>query len=206
MQLNAPLKLSILKPFKMKVKGLKIIGLSMLMAFGTASCEKENEEPTKNIAKLGAQSNITFGGFLSVDEKKVYAQDLASQNQEKIDILCFYEEAGGNNIALAAPGTGISGIFTGETAPNNWTTKNQTYFTLPATELTAEQFDQLKDGDAVIEGYFNATITSGNRKAKNMAVNDIWAFKTVANKFGVLKVVSVEQGATGYVEFEYKVK
>jgi hypothetical protein len=39
-----------------------------------------------------------------------------------------------------------------------------------------------------------------------MAVNDIWAFKTVANKFGVLKVVSVEQGAAGYVEFEYKVK
>lgn len=190
----------------MRFKSLKFIGLALLFLVGFSNCDKENNEPVKNIAKLGAQSNISFGGFLSVDEKKVYTQDLASQNQEMIDILCFYEEAGGNNIALAAPGTGISGIFTGETAPTNWTTKNQTYFTLPATELTVEQFDQLKDGDAVIEGYFNATITSGNRKAKNMAVNDIWAFKTVANKFGVLKVVSVEQGAAGYVEFEYKVK
>jgi hypothetical protein len=190
----------------MRFKSLKLIGLALLFIVGFSNCDKENNEPVKNIAKLGAQSNISFGGFLSIDEKKVYTQDLASQNQEMIDILCFYEEAGGNNIALAAPGTGISGIFTGETAPTDWTTKNQTYFTLPATELTVEQFDQLKDGDAVIEGYFNATITSGNRKAKNMAVNDIWAFKTVANKFGVLKVVSVEQGAAGYVEFEYKVK
>lgn len=190
----------------MKLNKLNTIALALLILAGFSGCEKENDEPTKNIAKLGAQTNASFGGFLSISEKKVYTQELASQNQDKIDILCFYEEAGGNNIALAAPGTGISGIFTGETAPTNWETKNQTYFTLPATELTVDQFNQLKDGDAVIEGYFNATITSGNRKAKDMKVNDIWAFKTAANKFGVLKVINVEQGASGFVEFEYKVK
>jgi hypothetical protein len=68
------------------------------------------------------------------------------------------------------------------------------------------QFDALKDGDAVIETYFNAEQTSGNRKAKDMKVNDIWTFKTQGGKFGILKVLSVQQGATGYVEFEYKVK
>lgn len=157
-----------------------------------------------NTAKLGAQANTSFGGFLSISEKTVYTQEQAFQNQDKIDILCFFEEEGGNNIALAAPGSNITGIFSGDSAPENWIVKNQTYFTLPTSEVSVEQFDALVDGDPNIETYFNAEQTSGNRKAKDMKVNDIWTFKTVANTFGILKVISVEQGEAGFVEFEYK--
>lgn len=184
----------------------KLLAFALIFSVSLTSCDKDDPEPEKNIAKLGAQENTLFGGFLSVSEKKVYTLLLASQNQDKIDILCFYEAESGNNIALAAPGSNITGIFTGENSPENWTTKNQTYFTLPTSEVTVAQFDALKDGDAVIETYFNAEQTSGNRKAKDMKVNDIWTFKTQGGKFGILKVISVQQGATGYVEFEYKVK
>jgi hypothetical protein len=177
------------------------------LAVAFTGCKKDKDDaPQKNIAKLGAQANTTNGGFLSVDMKRVYTQTEASQNQTGIDILCFYEEAGGNNIAVASPGSNITGIFTGETAPENWTTKNQTYFTNPASAITVAEFDQLKDGDAIIQSYYDETVTSGNRKKKDMKVNDIYAFKTFGGKYGIFKVISVAQGETGYVEFEYKIK
>mgnify|MGYP000975281968 CR=1 FL=1 len=189
----------------MKINLIRISVLFLAFGIAFAGCKKDEEE-VKNIAKLGAQGNTTIGGFLSVELKKVYTQAEAFQNQDKIDILCFFEEANGNNIAIAAPGTGISDIFTGETAPENWATKNQTYFTDPATAITVEQFDQLVDGDVAIQSYYDETVTSGNRKKKDMKVNDIYAFKTASGKYGLFKVISVAQGATGYVEFEYKVK
>jgi hypothetical protein len=190
----------------MKTKFLSLAAIALFFSVSFAGCKKDDPEPTKNIAKLGAQINTSFGGFLSVSEKKVYTQEQAFLIQDQIDILCFYEAEGGNNIALAAPGTGISDIFIGDSSPENWTTKNQTYFTLPTAEITVADFDALKDGDAIIETYFNAEQTSGNRKAKDMKVNDIWTFKTASSTFGILKVTSVEQGEAGYVEFEYKLK
>jgi hypothetical protein len=190
----------------MNYKYFKISVLLFAFVICVVSCKKNDDAPGKNIAKLGAQSNTENGGFLSIDSKSVFTQDAAFSNQEKIDILCFFEEAGGNNIAIAAPGTGINGIFTGETAPENWTVKNQTYFTVPATELSIEQFDQLADGDAIIQGYYDETVTSGNRKVKNLKINDIYAFKTADGTFGIFKVLDVSQGVSGFVEFEYKTK
>jgi hypothetical protein len=190
----------------MKTSFLSLASVVLLFSVAFTGCDKDDTEPTKNIAKLGAQENASFGGFLSVSEKKVYTLTLASQNQDKIDILCFYEEASGNNIALAAPGSNITGIFTGDAAPENWTTLNQTYFTLPTSDITVAQFDALKDGEVIIESYYNAEQTTGNKKAKDMKVDDIWTFKTQSGTFGILKVTAVEQGATGYVEFEYKTK
>ncbi|HQO50674.1 MAG TPA: hypothetical protein PK939_09615 [Bacteroidales bacterium] len=191
----------------MKTKSLLLLSCFLMAAIIFVSCKKdEDESPKKNIATLGAQDNTTAGGFLSVSTKTVYTMAQASEHQDKVDILCFFEEAGGNNIAIAAPGTGITGIFSGNQAPENWTTKNQTYFTNPATEITTAQFDQLVDGDAVIQGYYDETVTSGNRKKKDLKVDDIYAFKTAAGTYGLLKVTAVVQGATGAVTFEYKLK
>lgn len=189
----------------MKTKFLGIAAISFLLAFSFTGCKKDDPEPKKNIAKLGAQANTSVGGFLSVSEKKVYTMQEAFQKQEKIDILCFYQE-GDNNIAIAGPGSGIKDIFTGDAAPENWSVQNKTLFTKPTVDLTVADFDALEDGDAIIETYFNAEQTSGNKKAKDLKVNDIWTFKTAGNIFGVIKVTAVQQGETGFVEFEYKVK
>lgn len=190
----------------MNTKLFSVVALSLLLFVGFTGCKKDDPDPQKNIAKIGAQTSASFGGFLSVSEKIVYNQADASLNQAAIDILCFYEEASDNFIALAAPASNIGGIFTGDSAPEFWTTLNQTYFTLPSNDITVAEFDALADGEAIIESYFNAEQTSGNRKAKNMQVDNIWAFKTANGTFGLLKVTAVEQGATGYVEFEYKIK
>jgi len=175
------------------------------LAVTFAGCKKDDDPvPQKNIVKLGAQSNATIGAFYSVETNMVYNQDLAFENQAKIDLLCFYEEAGGNNISLAGPGSNIREIFTGETAPENWTTKNETHFTATTSEITIAQFDQIRDGNEIIRSYFNETQTTGIKKAKDLKVNDIRAFMTVDSTFVIYKVISVAQGADGYVEFEYK--
>jgi len=72
--------------------------------------------------------------------------------------------------------------------------------------ITAEEFDLLDQNDATIESYFDNTVVSGFRKATLLAVNDIYAIKTHNSIYGLLKVISVVQGADGYVEFELKLK
>jgi hypothetical protein len=165
------------------------------------SCDKDEEEEVKK-ATLGAQDNTSTGGFYSVSENKVYTMDQGFQNQGVIDILCFYEQANGNNIAIASPGSGITGIFTGASSVENWTTLNTTRFT--KTDLTVAEFDALAETDLLIETSYD---TANNfRKAKDLQLDDIYAFKTQAEAYGLFKVTEVVQGTDGSVAFEVKVK
>lgn len=173
----------------------------MTVSFFVTSCSKD-DNPTVKTAKIGAQSNATTGGFYSVSENKVYTQDAAYLNQAAIDILCFYEAENGNNIAISSPGAGISGIFTGETAPEMWTTQNTTYYT--KTTLTPAQFDALAETDELIVTSFDTA--NAYRKAKNLVIDDIYAFKTQAEAYGLFKVTEVVQDTIGSVTFEVKVK
>jgi hypothetical protein len=173
----------------------------LAVSFFATSCSKD-DEPTTKVVTIGAQDNATTGGFYSVSENKVYTQDAAFQNQSAIDILCFYEAANGNNIAISSPGAGISGIFTGDTAPENWTTANTTYYT--KTTLTPSQFDALAETDELIVTSFDTA--NAYRKAKNLQIDDIYAFKTQAEAYGLLMVTTVTQDSIGSVTFEVKVK
>jgi hypothetical protein len=165
------------------------------------SCNNDDTPEVKK-AKLGAQDNTAFGGFYSVGENKVYTMDEAFLNQGAIDIECFYEAANGNNLAIASPGTNITGIYTGNSSVENWTTKNTTYFN--KTPLTVEQFDALAETDQLIETSYDTAIDS--RKAKDLKVDDIYAFKVTAGSYGLFKVTEVVQDSIGSVAFEVKVK
>jgi hypothetical protein len=173
----------------------------LTVSFLVISCNKD-DKPEAKIVKIGAQDNSATGGFYSVSENKVYTMDAASQNQGAIDILCFYEAANGNNIAISSPGAGISGIFEGANAPENWTTANTTYFT--KTTLTVEQFDALEETDQLIETSYDTA--NAFRKAKDLKVDDIYAFQVEAGTYCILKVTEVVQDSIGSVEFEIKVK
>lgn len=188
----------------MRAKTISMLAAALLLAFGFSGCDKDDPEPEvkKNIAKLGAQANTSIGGFYSISEKEVYTIDVAAQNQDKIDILCFYEE--GNDIAIASPGANITDIFGGgENDPVNWTTQNETRYCQVET-LTAEQFDALSDGDVAIEALYD--IENAFRKAKLLSIDDIYAFRTLSGTYGVLMVTDVILGEDGYVEFEYKIQ
>jgi hypothetical protein len=158
---------------------------------------------------MGAQSNATFGAFYSIGQNLVYTQTNASSNQSSIDLICFYEvtQTNLNYITLASPGANVTNIYGGTaTDPVNWTTKRLTTFTPPKTAITPAQFDLLFQNDATIQDYYNTTVTSGNKKAKALAVDNIYAFKTQDNVYGLFKVISVGQNADGFVEFELKLK
>lgn len=170
----------------------------------TANFEK------KIIVKMGAQSNTTIGAFYSISQDSVYTQDAASTHQDIIDLICFYEHVSPsrlNDITISSPGANITGIYGGTTTdPSLWTTKRLTTFTAPKTAITTAAFDLLKQNDATIADYYDATVTSGNKKAKTLAIDQIYAFKTQDNIYGLFKVINVAQGANGYVEVELKLK
>jgi len=165
--------------------------------------DDKKESPFKTVI-LGAQANTDIDGFYSFNEEETYTMEEASANQTTIDLLCFYEE-GKNDITLSSPGANITDIFTGDNAPENWTTQDTTYFfQLESTVFTVAQFDALSEDDAVIETLYNEE--EGRRKAKLLQANDIYAFQTEDNYYGILKVNSVTDGEEGSVEFTYILK
>jgi hypothetical protein len=151
---------------------------------------------------MGAQANTTYGGFYSIGTKTNYTMNLAFQNQNAVDLLCFYEAAGGNNITIASPGSNIMGIFTGTSSVENWTTKKTTKFT--KTTLTTTKFDSLFETDITIVNSFNPA--NSFKKAKNLVVGDVYAFMTQDTIYGLMKVTQVVQDSVGYVKFDMKVK
>jgi hypothetical protein len=193
----------------MKSNFFRIIALALFVVFGFTACDKDDPKPEekKNIVTLGSQLNTTHKGFFSVSEGKTYNQSEAFDNQAKIDIISFYDISVTDNLtSFGAPGSNIRDIFTGDTAPANWTVKNQTYFTLPTSPITIEEFNALKDGDDAIQTYYNSAQTSGNRMSKNLQVDDIRCFKTASDTYGIYLVLEVVQGENGYIKIEYKTK
>lgn len=180
-------------------KTFALLMILPLVAVMISGCEKDKEDPS---VTLGAQSNTTVPGFYSVSLDKTYTMSQAADNAGTVDIFCFYEAETGNNIALASPGSGIDGIFTGDDMPDNWTTKNTTYFFM--TTLTATQFEAVQDGDALIGTSFDAD--NARRKAKDVQVGQVWAFKTQAGTYGLLLATEVTQGTSGTVTFKVRTK
>ncbi|MGE0077292.1 MAG: hypothetical protein AB7S48_05455 [Bacteroidales bacterium] len=207
----------------MKSNYTKLLMLALVAVFALGSCSDDDDNDSKWVVTLGAQSNETIGAFYSLSEKKVYTQDEALLNQEKIDLLCFYEHTDSrvNDMTLSSPYANITGIFTDENGDEYftaWTTKNFTTITptsassgvspLPegTQSITAEQFDQIKQGDVIIATYFNTTLTSSNKKAKLLAVGDIYSFLTQDGTFGIFKVIEVSnpESVEGWIKFELK--
>lgn len=154
---------------------------------------------------LGAQNNTAVKGFISYSNSAAtsYTQDVAFNHQEDIDMFLFYENTPShvNLMTLAAPGSNITGIFTGTSAPENYTTKNVTYFC--NTELTATAFD-LVNNDALILASFD--INNKFKKAKLLTIGDVYAFKLQSGKFGLLKVTNVNGEEDGTLEFDVKIQ
>jgi hypothetical protein len=160
---------------------------------------------TYNAIKLGAQNNTAEKGFLSYSNSTFtqYTQDEAFNFQADIDMFCFYEDTNGfvNKMTLAAPGSNIKGIFTGETAPDKYSTKNVTFFT--KTTLTTAQFDAVQN-DAVIKAAFDPE--NQFKKAKLLTVGDVWAFKLQSGKYGLYKVTAVDGEEAGTLQIAVKIQ
>lgn len=188
-------------------KIIYLLVFAFIASTAFVACDDDaSSSPFKTVI-LGAQDNNVIGGFYSINNEKVYTMEQAASNQETIDLLCFYEnnDSHQNNTTLSSPGANITGIFSGDNSPENWETTDTTYFYhLEPTVFTTAQFDALTENDVVIQTLFSAD--DAKRKAKDLQVDDIYAFKTQDNYYGLFKVVSVVTGETGSVEIKYILK
>lgn len=152
---------------------------------------------------LGAQNNTTDNGFMSATTGLTYNMDGAFENQELIDLFCFYEDTPEhqNLMTLAAPGSNITGIFTGEHAPEFYTTQNRTYFV--KTDITAAEFDAATTDDLMLTKFDNE---SKLRKAKKLNADEVYVLLFQNGKYGLLKVISVEGTEDGRLTFDLKVQ
>lgn len=154
---------------------------------------------------LGAQNNTTEKGFLSLSNSTstTYTMDEAFNHQADIDMFCFYENTSShvNLMTLAAPGSNITGIFSGATSPENYTEKNVTYFV--KTTLSTAEFEQVSN-DAVILASWDTN--NKFKKAKMLQANDVYAFMLQSGKYGLFKVNSVAGVEDGTVTFTVKIQ
>ena len=98
----------------------------------------------------------------------------------------------------------ITGIYSGTNAPEYWITKNTTYFSRSVINIPLQSFDNAQNDSIIIANKF--TEGTGGRKAKALAVNQIWALQTQAKKLGLLKIIAVNGQENGSVQFTVKVQ
>lgn len=148
---------------------------------------------------MGAQSNANTQSFLSLRDNKAttYFQAEAFQNQVKIDMLCYFE---GGQMFLASPGGNVAGIFTGATAPENYTTRNLTQFV--KTTFSAADFDNANT-DALL--YYGYSLAPPSIKAGGLLKDDVYAFLTHNGFTGLFKVLDVNGNASGTLKIDIKI-
>jgi hypothetical protein len=154
---------------------------------------------------LGAQDNPSVESFASYsnDTCTKYFQAEAFNHQADIDMFCFFENTPEhpNMMTLAAPGSNITGIFTGATAPENYTTKNITFYV--QTTMTALEFDAVEN-DAKVLAAFDQE--NKYKKANKLDPGDVVAFWLQSGKYGLLKITAVAGTEDGTLKFDVKIQ
>jgi hypothetical protein len=154
---------------------------------------------------VGAQDNPTVESFISYSNDTVtkYFQADAFDHQADIDMFCFFENTPEhpNMMTLAAPGSNITGIFTGATAPDNYTIKNVTFYV--QTTMTALEFDAIEN-DARVLAAFDPE--NKYKKANKLDPGDVVAFWLQSGRYGLLKVTNVAGTENGTLRFDVKIQ
>lgn len=150
---------------------------------------------TINSVTMGAQDNSEYGSYYSILENLVYNYEDATAAQDKIDIIYFF---GKNDNTMSAPNLGSEGDILGV---DQWDTRNGTYYA--KSDLTLDDFEQAQNDSILLQATgFNAD--TWKSKAKEIKNDDIYFIKMKNNKFGLIKIISVEGEADGKIEFALK--
>jgi len=154
---------------------------------------------------MGAQENSGIGSFYSLSEEVVYTQDEAYNNQDKTDLLYFYDLLESDENTVSSPGANIDvSVFPGSMGLENWTTRRTTRFVYQDAVSIAD-FEGCTNDSLILEHTF--IYSSGKRKAKNLQPGDIYSF--ILNddgKKGMFRVLDVQGQETGAIEIEIKIQ
>jgi len=157
----------------------------------------------KNI-RLGAQNNEFYGSFYSLDYNQPYSLEAAYQNQEKINLVYFYDFIDGDENTISSPGANIDVSVFGETSGfGQWSTKNTTRF-IYQENITPEEFNACNNDSLLLFNSFE--YITGKRKSKNLTANDIFSFVTDDGKRGLFMINSISGADEGEVVFSIKMQ
>ncbi len=136
-----------------------------------------------NNITLDAQNAVGGKGFLSFVNGVTYTKQDATPFAQNINLLYYYDTApAGDANTLASPGANLDGIFD----LSGWSILNTTRFI--KMSINQAQFEAITDPIYVVNAY---SIT-GNRKAKNLVVGDIYSFKDESlGRYGIFRVNEV---------------
>lgn len=149
---------------------------------------------------IGAQDNSSIGECIDTQTGQNYTLLNAFNNQELIDLVCYY--FGEDENVIASPGANIeTEVFPENISPIHWPVRNTTRFIkLLMDEST---FIAIQNDSTLIANYIEG---EGKRKAKNLKSNDIYSFKTQDNKIGIMKINQVSGENSGQISFNLKIQ
>lgn len=141
---------------------------------------------------LKAQGVADGQGFMSLANGSLFTLEGAAANQSSINLVYYYDTVESDANTITSPGANIdNSIIAGL---SGWSTRNTTRFI--AKTMTQEEFEGINSVLTLVDAY----PTTGNRKAKNLKVGDVYAFKDEArNKFGMFRVYSLEGETQGQI-------
>jgi len=153
---------------------------------------------------LGAQNNITTGGFYSLNNNLTYSAEEATLSQSAIDLIYFYDLLEGEDNSLGSPGANIDeSVFPSEYHPSNWSVRNTTRY-IQTENIIEEDYINCNNDSLILSNTFE--FATGKRKAKNLTVGDIYSFVNDSGDKGLFKVLSVDSETEGTVEISIKMQ
>lgn len=147
---------------------------------------------------LGGQENQTEGSFFSTTTGTIYNQANAKANAASVDFLYFYGAT--NQATISSPADADAAIMYNNvtTGLQTWTVKNATMFT---GKLTNVDFD-----NATHASIAAAVVNPTASKVNTLAVGNVFGFKTVGGKSGLIKVTAVTGTQAGSITVSVKVQ
>ncbi len=202
---------------KKNFKLLLLVGLAVSIGF-TSCTEDEDTTPTPTptptdagintyTAKIfGDQTNNSAGSFFATSNGTVYTQAQAKANDSLVDLVYYYGATNKATIANPTDADAATIFDNPTTGLQTWTKKNNTE--LRATILTADIFNTISADSTLTKLYTASAIGSALTDATDLAVGDVIAFKTVKNKQGFLKVVTIIENNSNadYITVDVKVQ
>lgn len=164
------------------------------------------EAPVKNANSVaGSRTSKTF--FSAADGETYSVEEVlvgTSITSAGIDFGYYYGAT--NNASLASPATYPKAVYDLTSTGANWNALNTTLFR-PVNNFTLDDYNAITAADAarLVQEY---EISSGEvGEITGLSAGDLFAFKTVDNRYGVLQVVKITatDGSDGRIELKVKV-
>lgn len=150
---------------------------------------------------LGAQNNANTGSFYDADNNQVYLLAAARNNAADIDFVYYY---GATNLAtLASPNDPTIEQVLPEIT--SFSTRNAT--AVRRTGLSAADFDAIgsQDGFQISTAFDNGTIPTEETRVNELSEGDVFAFQTVDDRQGLIKVTDISGTGAGSITIDVKV-